>query len=158
MKALSKEAQQATAKLQRAVEFAIEELAALKEQAVKEVVGAAKDTAANFPPTGGPDTPATQKARQAAARVIKMLAQASENITLSANNAAARLQQASEEAITSVREASIEAEISVHEAIGAANVKILNVTKTAVGKTVGDENVQIYNLESLRDKWNKRRF
>lgn len=160
LRALAKQAAEATAIIQKEVDSAFGELAEVKEQAVKQVVGAAKETALKFPADAAPDDPETRAARQAAARVIKMLAQASESVNRSANAAAGRLQRAAFEAINSVKIASAEAASSVHDAIGQANEKILTVTKTAVTTTVGDADkaAEFFDLESLRDKWNKRLY
>ena len=60
----------------------------------------------------------------------------------------------------SVKIASAEAASSVHDAISQANERILTVTKTAVTTTVGDADkaAEFFDLESLRDKWNKRLY
>jgi len=159
LRALAQQAAAATDIIQKEVDSAFGELATVKEHAVKQVVGAAKDTAMRFPADGEPDTPETRAARQAAARVIKMLAQASESVSRSANSAASRLQNAAYEAINSVKAASAEAANSVHDAINHANERVYTVTKAAITKTVGsEEKAEFFDMESLRDKWSKRGF
>jgi hypothetical protein len=158
LKALAQHAIEATEIIQNEIDSAFKDLAVVKEVAVKQVVGAAKDTARQFPADAAPDDPQTRAARQAAANVIKMLAQASESVHRSANSAASRLQKAAFAAITSVKTASSEAASSVHDTIDQANRDVLAVTKEAIAKTIGSEEkaAQFFDLESLRDKWSKR--
>jgi hypothetical protein len=152
LRALTQQTTAATAIIEKEIDSAFSELAVVKEHAVKQVVGAAKQTAQQFPADAAPDTPA--------ARVIKMLAQASESVHRSSNSAASRLRQAAFDAIASVKAASFEAASSVHDAIDRANEEVLSVTRTAITKTVGSEEkaAQFFDLESLRDKWSKRRY
>ena len=94
--------------------------------------------------------------RLAAAEIIKMLAQASDEVHRAATEAAAKIQQASEEAIVTAKEAARDAAASVERAIGNANEKILEVTQTTITQTVGAKEAEFYDLGSLRDKWKNR--
>ena len=123
---------------------------------MKQVVGAAKDTAQKFPADAALDDPETQAARKAAARVIKMLAQASESVTRSVGEATDRVQRAAEKAIATVKVASSLASSSVHGAIETANRNILDVTQSTIIKQVGKKEAEFYDVGSLRDKWGKR--
>jgi hypothetical protein len=131
-------------------------LAAVKEQAVKQVAGTAKGTAQQFLADTAPEDPESRAARHAAAQVIKMLAQASESVTRSVGEATARVQRAAEKAIANVKVASSQASSSVHDAIDTANQKVLDVAQSAITKQVGEKDAEFFDVGSLRDKWNKR--
>ena len=69
LQALAKETDQAARNIHRALDTAASELATVKEEAIRQVVGAAKVTARNFPANVAPDDPETRQAREAAAEV-----------------------------------------------------------------------------------------
>jgi len=126
------------------------------------VVGAAKVTARNFPANVAPDDPETRQAREAAAEVIRMLAQASDKVSRQAGAASDKLKKAAADTVMSVKVASSQASATIFGAINMANDRLLDVTRTAVIATVGKNDAGAYEaefieLESLRNKLRKRR-
>lgn len=154
--ALEKQTEAASAEVNAAVKSALVELLEIKEQAVKQLAGTAKGTAQQFLADTAPEDPETRAARQSAAQVIKMLAQASESVTRSVGDATARVQRAAEKALANVKVASSQASTSVHDAIDAANNKVLDVAETAITKQVGESEAEFFDVGSLRDRWKKR--
>ncbi len=79
-------------------------------------------------------------------------------MNLEAKKASAQLQEAAEEAVITVKEAAAKAAELVHMSIDDANEKILEATSEAIQMTAGEEEeVVIFDLGPLKEKWGKRR-
>jgi len=154
VKAMIGQAEAAAFKFQRVAEAEARNMTQIREQATKKLADTTRVTAANFPESE--DGPEAKDGRQAAAEIIKMLAQASDEVHRAATEAAAKIQEVAEVAIVTAKEAARDAAASVESAIGEANEKILDVTRTTITQTVGAEEAEFYDVGSLRDKWSNR--
>ena len=156
IKALTDQAETAVLKFQRVAEAQTRDLFQLREQAAKKLADTTKKTAAQFP-ASGEDGAADMERRLAAAEIIKMLAQASDEVHRAASQAADKIQKVAEEAVVMAKAAARDATASVQRAIGDANQKILEVTQSAITETVGESEVEFFDLAPLKERWSKPR-
>ena len=141
-------------KFQRVAEAEARNMAQLREQATKKLSDMTREMAAKY--TDSEDGTVDKDGRQAAIEIIKMLAQASDEVHRAATDAAAKIQEVAEVAIVTAKEAARDATASIEIAIGKANEIIVEVTQTTITQTVGAEEAEFYDVGSLRDKIKNR--
>ena len=154
IKALTDQAEDSAFKFQRVAEAEARHVTQLQEQATKKLADTTKEMAAKYLNSG--DGMEDKEERLAAAEIIKMLAQASDEVHRAATEIRAKMQEAADEAMATVKQAVRDAAAYVESAIGDANEKMLEVTRTTITQTVGDEAAEFYDLGSLRDKIKNR--
>ena len=149
----------AVAKVKRVLEDAVRDLAELGQNAIRKVAEKGKEVAVQFPVSesdGGQSEAALKETREVAAKAIKALANDAKKVNRAVEQATAKLHKAAEEAIVMMEKATRDATVSVELAINDANEKIFEVTQSAIMDTVGAEESEYFDLDSLKHKWGKK--
>lgn len=153
---VTERAETAVSNVKRVGEAAISDLIDAGGKATESLVQASKDASARLQASENGSSRNDEffnGARAAAANVIKVLALSTERMNQAADTATAKLQAATDEAVTWVRQAANEATATVVVAIEAANKAVLEITKKAITKLVGEEKVSLFDLEALKRRW-----